>query len=191
MPGVRSVSGGDAQSRRQPRLRASGRGDEIRPQHYAFLVSEEEFDEIYGRIRDRGSCALGRPERQPRRRDQPQRRRARGVLQDPAGITWKSSPGPMIGRRLTRDAADRRHHRSLASIPGRLPTTGPVRGAARNQWPRSPCVRRRRGPPAEALCYAISGRTGSATPLEYSAPDQRASGIDGTRPSANTMSSRG
>jgi hypothetical protein len=24
--------------------------DEIRPQHYAFLVSEDEFDDIYGRI---------------------------------------------------------------------------------------------------------------------------------------------
>ncbi|BBY14778.1 VOC family protein [Mycolicibacterium litorale] len=28
-------------------------GEEIRPQHYAFLVSEDEFDAIYGRIRDR------------------------------------------------------------------------------------------------------------------------------------------
>ncbi|WP_437564059.1 VOC family protein [Sorangium sp. So ce542] len=27
--------------------------DEIRPQHYAFLVSEAEFDEIFGRIRER------------------------------------------------------------------------------------------------------------------------------------------
>jgi catechol 2,3-dioxygenase-like lactoylglutathione lyase family enzyme len=29
-------------------------GAEIHPQHYAFLVSEEEFTAIYGRIRDRG-----------------------------------------------------------------------------------------------------------------------------------------
>jgi catechol 2,3-dioxygenase-like lactoylglutathione lyase family enzyme len=29
-------------------------GAEITPQHYAFLVSEEEFDDIYGRIRARG-----------------------------------------------------------------------------------------------------------------------------------------
>src|SRR5919201_2462318 len=29
-------------------------GDDIRPQHYAFLVSEDEFDGIYGRIRERG-----------------------------------------------------------------------------------------------------------------------------------------
>ena len=27
--------------------------DEIRPQHYAFLVGDAEFDEIYGRIRER------------------------------------------------------------------------------------------------------------------------------------------
>lgn len=26
---------------------------EIKPQHYAFLVSEAEFDEIFGRIRER------------------------------------------------------------------------------------------------------------------------------------------
>ncbi len=29
-------------------------GDDVRPQHYAFLVSEADFDEIYGRIRTRG-----------------------------------------------------------------------------------------------------------------------------------------
>jgi catechol 2,3-dioxygenase-like lactoylglutathione lyase family enzyme len=28
--------------------------DEIRPQHYAFLITEEEFDEIFGRIVARG-----------------------------------------------------------------------------------------------------------------------------------------
>lgn len=28
--------------------------EEIHPQHYAFLVSEAEFDAIYGRIRERG-----------------------------------------------------------------------------------------------------------------------------------------
>jgi catechol 2,3-dioxygenase-like lactoylglutathione lyase family enzyme len=28
--------------------------DEIRPQHYAFLVSEDEFDAIYGKIKSRG-----------------------------------------------------------------------------------------------------------------------------------------
>ena len=27
---------------------------DIAPQHYAFLIGEEDFDDIYGRIRDRG-----------------------------------------------------------------------------------------------------------------------------------------
>ena len=31
-----------------------GDDEDIRPQHYAFLVSEDEFDAIYGRIRERG-----------------------------------------------------------------------------------------------------------------------------------------
>ncbi len=31
-----------------------GADEEVRPQHYAFLVSEDEFDSIYGKIRDRG-----------------------------------------------------------------------------------------------------------------------------------------
>ncbi|MBV9350487.1 MAG: VOC family protein, partial [Mycobacterium sp.] len=29
-------------------------GEEIRPQHYAFLVSEDDFDAIYGKISARG-----------------------------------------------------------------------------------------------------------------------------------------
>ena len=29
-------------------------GDDVTPQHYAFLVSEDEFDEIFGRIKERG-----------------------------------------------------------------------------------------------------------------------------------------
>jgi catechol 2,3-dioxygenase-like lactoylglutathione lyase family enzyme len=31
----------------------AGPDEDIRPQHYAFLVSEDEFDAIYGRIRER------------------------------------------------------------------------------------------------------------------------------------------
>ncbi len=29
-------------------------GEQIRPQHYAFLVSDQEFDAIYGKIQSRG-----------------------------------------------------------------------------------------------------------------------------------------
>jgi catechol 2,3-dioxygenase-like lactoylglutathione lyase family enzyme len=28
-------------------------GPDVTPQHYAFLISEQEFDEVYGRIRER------------------------------------------------------------------------------------------------------------------------------------------
>jgi catechol 2,3-dioxygenase-like lactoylglutathione lyase family enzyme len=31
-----------------------GEGEEVHPQHYAFLVSEDEFTAIYGRIQSRG-----------------------------------------------------------------------------------------------------------------------------------------
>ena len=50
-------------------------GEEIRPQHYAFLVSEDEFDSIYGKIRDRGIQHWADPRAKQTERDQPQRRR--------------------------------------------------------------------------------------------------------------------
>lgn len=37
--------------------------DEIHPQHYAFLVSEEEFDAIYGKISARGLAHWADPHR--------------------------------------------------------------------------------------------------------------------------------
>ncbi len=39
-------------------------GEEIRRQHYAFLVSEEDFDSIYGKIRSRGLQHWADPRRQ-------------------------------------------------------------------------------------------------------------------------------
>lgn len=46
-------------------MRAEG---EIHPQHYAFLVSEEEFDRIWGRIKERGLTYWADPyHRQPGR----------------------------------------------------------------------------------------------------------------------------
>jgi catechol 2,3-dioxygenase-like lactoylglutathione lyase family enzyme len=29
-------------------------GGEVRPQHYAFLISEDEFDQVYARVQERG-----------------------------------------------------------------------------------------------------------------------------------------
>ena len=50
------------------------------PQHYAFLIGEHEFDEIFDRIGERGLDYWADPMLQPPRRDQPQRRRSRRVL---------------------------------------------------------------------------------------------------------------
>lgn len=39
-------------------------GREIASQHYAFLISEQEFDEIFGRIRDQGIAYWADPGKQ-------------------------------------------------------------------------------------------------------------------------------
>ena len=54
----------------------------IRPQHYAFLISDADFDAVLSRIRERG-LELGRPDAPPPGRDQPQRRRAGCLLPRP------------------------------------------------------------------------------------------------------------
>jgi extradiol dioxygenase family protein len=60
-------------------------GEEIRPQHYAFLVSEDEFESIYGKIRDRGLEHWADP-RQSRPGEINHNDGGRGVyFQDPAG----------------------------------------------------------------------------------------------------------
>ncbi len=42
----------------------TGRGREIASQHYAFLISEPEFDEIFGRIRDQDIAYWADPGKQ-------------------------------------------------------------------------------------------------------------------------------
>lgn len=60
-------------------------GEEIRPQHYAFLVSEEEFDSIYGKISERGIAHWADP-RQSRPGEINHNDGGRGVyFQDPSG----------------------------------------------------------------------------------------------------------
>jgi catechol 2,3-dioxygenase-like lactoylglutathione lyase family enzyme len=62
-----------------------GAGEDIRPQHYAFLVSEDEFDAIYGRIRERGMQHWADP-RGTRPGEINHNDGGRGVyFQDPAG----------------------------------------------------------------------------------------------------------
>lgn len=88
--------------------------DSITPQHYAFLVSEEEFDAAYARIRQRYR-ALRRPAAEAAQRDQPQRRRPRRVLHGPGG--------PRHG---THHRAVRRLDLVTPHAPGAAP---PTRGA--------------------------------------------------------------
>ena len=60
-------------------------GEQIRPQHYAFLVSEPEFDDIYGRIKQRGLDHWADP-RATRPGEINHNDGGRGVyFQDPAG----------------------------------------------------------------------------------------------------------
>ena len=56
---------------------------EISSQHYAFLISEEEFDQIFGRVRDRGLQYWADPIQETPWRNQPQRRRPRHLLRGP------------------------------------------------------------------------------------------------------------
>ncbi len=48
--------------------RATADGMEIQAQHYAFLVSEREFDEIFGRIKERGLAYWADPGQTQKRR---------------------------------------------------------------------------------------------------------------------------
>jgi extradiol dioxygenase family protein len=60
-------------------------GEQIRPQHYAFLVSEDDFDAIYGKIQSRGLQHWADPGRQ-RPGEINTRDDGRGVyFPDPAG----------------------------------------------------------------------------------------------------------
>ena len=60
-------------------------GEEIRRQHYAFLVSEDDFDAIYGKIASRGLPHWADPRRQ-RPGEINHNHGGRGVyFQDPAG----------------------------------------------------------------------------------------------------------
>ena len=62
-----------------------GEDQEIRPQHYAFLVSEDEFDSIYGKIRERSLDHWADP-RRSRPGEINHNDGGRGVyFQDPAG----------------------------------------------------------------------------------------------------------
>ncbi|MEH2595183.1 catechol 2,3-dioxygenase-like lactoylglutathione lyase family enzyme [Bradyrhizobium sp. AZCC 1577] len=74
--------------------------DEIAPQHYAFLVSEAEFDEIFGRVPGTQACLLGRSGAQAARRDQSSRRRTRGLLRGSQRSPPRNHHPPLWQRRM-------------------------------------------------------------------------------------------
>jgi catechol 2,3-dioxygenase-like lactoylglutathione lyase family enzyme len=89
-------------------------GDEIKSQHYAFLVSEAEFDEIFGRIKARGMAYWADPG-QKKRNEINRWDDGRGVyFEDPDGHlleiltrpygsagTAAENPHPLIAEKLT------------------------------------------------------------------------------------------
>ena len=112
-------------------------GEEIRPQHYAFLVSEDEFDGIYGRIQERGMQHWADPQGQQARRDQPQRRRPRRLLPGSRrALPGNPHPALRIRCRLTRPRAGFPGRRQR---PGRSRCTHQARHSGR-------CARATRSP---------------------------------------------
>ena len=70
----------------------------VHPQHYAFLVTETEFDEILGRIARAVSPSgptLGRP---VSARSTPTTGDEASTGRTPAGTSWRSSPAPTAAR---------------------------------------------------------------------------------------------
>jgi hypothetical protein len=64
--------------------------DEIRPQHYAFLVSEAEFDEIFGRIKTRGMSYWPIPRSESRTRSTAGTTAAASTSRISTGTFWRS-----------------------------------------------------------------------------------------------------
>jgi len=83
---------------------------EIASQHYAFLVTEEEFDAIFGRIRARRLAYWADPYRRERDRINQWDGAAASISKILTGICWKSSPGPTA-------AAVRRQAKFILCLP--------------------------------------------------------------------------
>ena len=90
------------------------RADPIAAQHYAFLVSEDEFDEIFGRIRAHGIDYWADPDAAPARRDQSRRRRTGRLLPRSRRPSARDPHPPVRQRQLTQHPpAERRRRRMM------------------------------------------------------------------------------
>ena len=113
----------------------------VHPQHYAFLVTETEFDEIFGRIRACGLPYWADPERH-RPGEINQRRRPRRVLGGSERTLPRDHHPPLRQRRLSGPSpvSDRRagrlRHQATAQDVGRTLANG----APKARSCRRPCI---------------------------------------------------
>ncbi len=74
-------------------------------QHYAFLIDEDDFDPIFGRIRRAWASALGRPRQETCGRDLSPQRRARVLLRQ-SGRSLAGSAHAAIRERSVKPVVD-------------------------------------------------------------------------------------
>ena len=99
--------------------------ESITPQHYAFLVSKSEFDEIFGRIRDRKLTYWADPG-QTKANEINRHDGGRGVyFEDPDGTFWRSSRDRMAAAAGTRELF-RPGHGPAAGCVAELRTASPI-----------------------------------------------------------------
>jgi len=79
--------------------------DEIASQHYAFLITEAEFDEIFARIRERNLEYWAAQVKVERVRSTRMTAVAVCTLRTRTGISWRSSPGPTAAAAMTEPGA--------------------------------------------------------------------------------------
>ena len=133
-------------------------GQDILPQHYAFLVSEDEFDAIYGKIRERGMQHWADPAGRPAGRDQPQRRRPRRLLPGPGGpLHGDPHPAVRVGR-LSRDS-------STATPRGAAASADRLSKAAQPNSSRCSATGRRRCRASSATASPCSSRGSASRPV--------------------------
>ena len=85
--------------------------DILHAQHYAFLVSEDEFDEILARIVDRGLTYWADPFKKRPTGGTPTTAVAGSTGRSRADTCWRSSPGPMAAATPSRDGTPSARHR--------------------------------------------------------------------------------
>ena len=142
--------------------------------HYAFLVSEDEFDEIFGRIQERGLDYCADPHEQRAGRDQPRRRRPRRLLGRPrrplSSRSHRAAYGGSAGRRSGCASALSPAWRSVGARARR-----PTRDAWREFYRSCSATRDRSGAAARRPPGTRIRRTGSCSSIPLVGPASRSS----------------